>query len=320
MSIGGHLSTPAMSNTAGLRGCGTISPNISPSRVSRSRTQPCTAHRRHHSAGRAGRDGEEAERSGGGSRQLPREQGWLLDEAVSRLGVKAVGPGFVMTRPGSQGLVKSPAAKVQTYQRKGDVALGGGAGGNLSLALACMQQQSDTGLVLFQLGGAPISERAIVVDDAIDVDFTRPPAENTCRAIVKSSPQAAAAAQAAAMGSRYLGIVPIEHAAAEEAAVSDPRLVVRPSASNPRRTMKVKFTCDRCGVTTIAPVNPTAFATGSVFGACGGCGVVHKLVDNLKLFHEVNSHQPVRIPASLPQNPGLGIDTIGGFDFNARNR
>lgn len=58
--------------------------------------------------GRAGRDGEEAERSGGGSRQLPREQGWLLDEAVSRLGVKAVGPGFVMTRPGSQGLVKSP--------------------------------------------------------------------------------------------------------------------------------------------------------------------------------------------------------------------
>ncbi|WIA44069.1 hypothetical protein OEZ86_010429 [Tetradesmus obliquus] len=55
-----------------------------------------------------------------------------------------------------------------------------------------------------------------------------------------------------------------------------------------RRTMKIKFTCKRCGATTIKPVNPHAWTSGTVFAKCGCCNITHKLIDNLKLFHELS--------------------------------
>lgn len=58
--------------------------------------------------------------------------------------------------------------------------------------------------------------------------------------------------------------------------MQDVWVVETSSSSNPRRTQKVKFTCNLCGCTTIAPVNPHAMAKGSVFARCGGCNVIHK--------------------------------------------
>ncbi len=58
--------------------------------------------------------------------------------------------------------------------------------------------------------------------------------------------------------------------------MQDVWVVETSSSSNPRRTHRVKFTCNLCGCTTIAPVNPHAMANGSVFARCGGCDVIHK--------------------------------------------
>lgn len=77
---------------------------------------------------------------------------------------------------------------------------------------------------------------------------------------------------------------------------------------NPRRTMKIKFKCKRCGATTIKPINPHAWASGSVFAKCGCCQVTHKLIDNLKLFHELAG--PVFGPgtqAIQPKRERLGL-------------
>ena len=75
--------------------------------------------------------------------------------------------------------------------------------------------------------------------------------------------------------------------------------------------VQVKFTCKRCGTSSLKAVNPHAWATGTVFARCDGCQVIHKLTDNLELFHELagpvidarpNMAQ-VKIPDSLPQKP-----------------
>jgi len=70
--------------------------------------------------------------------------------------------------------------------------------------------------------------------------------------------------------------------------LSPPASSPPPASPSPRRTARVRFTCRRCGATTQRPVNPHAWARGTVFATCGGCGVTHKLVDNLKLFHELD--------------------------------
>ena len=54
--------------------------------------------------------------------------------------------------------------------------------------------------------------------------------------------------------------------------------VVRPTPGNPRRTQRVQFTCNMCGETTTKMVNPHAWAKGTVFAQCSGCGVKHKLI------------------------------------------
>jgi hypothetical protein len=56
---------------------------------------------------------------------------------------------------------------------------------------------------------------------------------------------------------------------------------------SPRRTAKIKFTCGRCDAVSIKPINPHAWASGTVFAKCGKCGITHKLIDNLNLFHEL---------------------------------
>ena len=66
-----------------------------------------------------------------------------------------------------------------------------------------------------------------------------------------------------------------------------------------------------CGTTSVKAVNPHAWATGTVFGRCDGCQVIHKLTDNLELFHELSGSvldkpadlSGVKIPDSLSQKP-----------------
>ncbi|KAH7426309.1 hypothetical protein KP509_11G094600 [Ceratopteris richardii] len=64
-----------------------------------------------------------------------------------------------------------------------------------------------------------------------------------------------------------------------------------PSLSrSPRRRMRVEFTCNVCGERTTRAINPHAYTDGTVFVQCGGCNIFHKLVDNLKLFHEMKGN------------------------------
>lgn len=58
-------------------------------------------------------------------------------------------------------------------------------------------------------------------------------------------------------------------------------------SKSPRRRMRVAFTCNVCGERTTRAINPHAYTDGTVFVQCAGCNVFHKLVDNLKLFHEL---------------------------------
>lgn len=65
--------------------------------------------------------------------------------------------------------------------------------------------------------------------------------------------------------------------------------------SHPRRTARLSFTCNLCGERMKhVPVNPHAWKHGSVFCQCEACGVVHKLKDNLKIFHEIGDVFPPR--------------------------
>eukprot|EP00475_Leptophrys_vorax_P037334 TRINITY_DN6419_c0_g1_i1.p1 TRINITY_DN6419_c0_g1~~TRINITY_DN6419_c0_g1_i1.p1 ORF type:complete len:263 (+),score=7.60 TRINITY_DN6419_c0_g1_i1:99-887(+) len=59
------------------------------------------------------------------------------------------------------------------------------------------------------------------------------------------------------------------------------------SSASPRRTVRVDFTCNKCGHRSRRAINPHAYKEGTVFVQCQGCNVYHKLVDNLNLFHEL---------------------------------
>eukprot|EP01025_Chloroclados_australasicus_P057197 TRINITY_DN7119_c0_g2_i2.p1 TRINITY_DN7119_c0_g2~~TRINITY_DN7119_c0_g2_i2.p1 ORF type:complete len:296 (-),score=16.95 TRINITY_DN7119_c0_g2_i2:299-1156(-) len=70
--------------------------------------------------------------------------------------------------------------------------------------------------------------------------------------------------------------------------------VYETETQSPRRTSKVRFTCNICKAINIKPVNPAAFKTGTIFAQCGKCGITHKLIDNLNIVHEVSGlvYQP----------------------------
>lgn len=65
------------------------------------------------------------------------------------------------------------------------------------------------------------------------------------------------------------------------------RFVVGGNSGSPRRSLKLQFTCNRCGTRNVATVNPFAWQYGTVFIECGGCKVKHKMVDHLNVAEEV---------------------------------
>jgi hypothetical protein len=75
---------------------------------------------------------------------------------------------------------------------------------------------------------------------------------------------------------------------------------------------QIKFTCRICEGVNIKPINPHAWKTGSVFARCSGCNITHKLIDNLKLFHELNG--PVFSPpvpeAIIPESLRLSSSAV----------
>ncbi|KAK9815312.1 hypothetical protein WJX72_001513 [[Myrmecia] bisecta] len=108
-----------------------------------------------------------------------------------------------------------------------------------------------------------------------------------------------------------LGIV--RHACNDDASAPAEEIEQFPSAKHPRRTKKVQFTCNLCGTSNTKAVNPHAWTAGSVFARCEGCQVIHKLTDNLKIFHELSGfifpppvRRNLRIPKGLPQVPSMG--------------
>ncbi len=60
---------------------------------------------------------------------------------------------------------------------------------------------------------------------------------------------------------------------------------------------QVSFTCNLCGTSNVRATNPHAWQRGSVFMRCEGCSAVHKMRDNLKIFHELKG--PVFPPPHL---------------------
>lgn len=225
------------------------------------------------------------------SRPLPNGQGCLLDAGA-----------FVITRQrqNPNSLVRRPGAQMQRFQGPDERQ-------NLGLALTAMQTQ--TGMVPFLSGR--LADGSVVIDtwaeEVADSEFA-----------------------ATAPGTTCLGIVPyVAPGGGQEQHVPDEEAqwIVETSSTNPRRTRKVKFTCNLCGCTTVSPVNPHAYHNGTLFARCGNsrCNVIHKLKDNLTLVHEVKGPVFRRPPrARMPRGlqlprilPGL---RVGGVDIlNSRD-
>ncbi|GMH33030.1 hypothetical protein BSKO_00864 [Bryopsis sp. KO-2023] len=93
-------------------------------------------------------------------------------------------------------------------------------------------------------------------------------------------------------------------------------------SSSPRRTSKLRFTCDRCGARNAKFVNPHAWNKGVVFCRCDGCDVVHLVRDgkgifsNLKgpVFPNLRANTKIDIPPGLPQKPDFP-GRSGGVEF-----
>lgn len=66
---------------------------------------------------------------------------------------------------------------------------------------------------------------------------------------------------------------------------------------HPRRTARIRFTCNLCETANEKDVNPHAWRSGSVFARCEGCSVVHKLQDNLKVRLAVVVYTPCCVAA-----------------------
>mmetsp|Transcript_4389 Transcript_4389/g.11382 ORF Transcript_4389/g.11382 Transcript_4389/m.11382 type:complete len:154 (+) Transcript_4389:122-583(+) len=62
-------------------------------------------------------------------------------------------------------------------------------------------------------------------------------------------------------------------------------------SEEPRRSLAIAFTCNKCGARTTRKVNPRALAKGTVFVQCSNCETFHKLVDNLELIEEYDLTQ-----------------------------
>ncbi|KAL4424867.1 hypothetical protein ABPG77_002090 [Micractinium sp. CCAP 211/92] len=90
----------------------------------------------------------------------------------------------------------------------------------------------------------------------------------------------------------------------------------RSSGRHPRRTQMLRFTCNLCGEVNDCEVNPHAWDKGSVFARCEGCTAVHKLKDNLRIFHELAG--PVFPPRNL-RSSYLVQEILDKIQENNRN-
>lgn len=80
---------------------------------------------------------------------------------------------------------------------------------------------------------------------------------------------------------------------------------------HPRRTWRVRFTCDRCRTVNVKAVNPHAWECGAVLCRCEGCNVVHLLRDQRGVFDTLKRTKrsnPVRQGRELP------LELIGSLD------
>ena len=73
----------------------------------------------------------------------------------------------------------------------------------------------------------------------------------------------------------------VEGGIGDEAAAAPPL-----HSRSERRTSRLSFKCLRCDTKNLHAVNPHAFNYGTVFAKCRGCGVTHKIIDNLKVSSE----------------------------------
>eukprot|EP01023_Acetabularia_acetabulum_P006887 TRINITY_DN1292_c0_g1_i1.p1 TRINITY_DN1292_c0_g1~~TRINITY_DN1292_c0_g1_i1.p1 ORF type:complete len:266 (-),score=28.61 TRINITY_DN1292_c0_g1_i1:1861-2658(-) len=87
----------------------------------------------------------------------------------------------------------------------------------------------------------------------------------------------------------------------ENKELEDPNLY-ETGSNSPRRTSKVRFTCNLCRAVNLKAVNPAAFKTGTIFAKCGKCGVTHKLIDNLNVVQEMVIYHP---PTNFFKNRGF---------------
>lgn len=102
-------------------------------------------------------------------------------------------------------------------------------------------------------------------DEVFDVDLLDPAVSNTAESFPSTT---------------CTGIVYVGSGDNDTIDVQD---VGAASSRHPRRTRRMRFTCNLCGEVNEKEVNPNAWRTGSVFARCEGCTAVHKLKDNLKV-------------------------------------
>lgn len=91
-------------------------------------------------------------------------------------------------------------------------------------------------------------------------------------------------------------------------------------SSSPRRTHRLRFTCNMCGSVNTKPINPHAWASGTVFARCCGCGIVHRLIDHLNVVDEIvygneeGMEPPLGKASASPQGQPPGTATAPSSD------
>ncbi|KAL4451880.1 hypothetical protein ABPG75_007542 [Micractinium tetrahymenae] len=219
------------------------------------------------------------------------------------------GSNFVLQRPtvGGPGLVRSsrPPAPVRHAAPPPAMppvvwhAPGSGAGLGLTLA------------------GSSLGAGAVVVDTEYTV---LPPGAPPPRQAPRLLPGAGgAAAGSIAPNTTCTGIVwqqSVEDEADGALPAARARRRRRSSGRHPRRTQMLRFTCNLCGEVNDCEVNPHAWDKGSVFARCEGCTAVHKLRDNLRIFHELAG--PVFPPRNL-RSSYLVQEILDKIQENNRN-
>eukprot|EP00879_Flechtneria_rotunda_P001844 GHRR01002011.1.p1 GENE.GHRR01002011.1~~GHRR01002011.1.p1 ORF type:complete len:295 (+),score=88.13 GHRR01002011.1:172-1056(+) len=164
---------------------------------------------------------------------------------------------------------------------------------DVEVSIVVLPMEQSTGIVPFRQ----------MVQDVTDPDVLEAPSGSNCLAIVPQD--------------KMLGVV-VSSAMRRrdddvQLPVDDEQVYETFNTKHKRRTMKIKFKCKRCGATTIKPVNPHAWAHGSVFAKCGKCQVTHRLIDNLKIFYEAAAAGLANGVAASDAT----ADGVLGFEYDA---